>query len=74
VTVFVKCIACRKSRPFGVYVTADSSEWERYPDGWLLITRNGVILPACSEDCADAHIESFGNKRVSALPGGVMRP
>jgi len=71
----VKCVACKKHEQFTVYVTRDMSEWEAHPSGWLLFVRNGVILPACSEECAEAHVESYGNSPTSGVssPAGVMR-
>ena len=59
----LKCITCAKHAPFRVHVTPAPSpdEWEVYPAGWfLLVHSSGVILPACSEECADAHSATEG--------------
>jgi len=69
---FLACAACQKTEPFQVHATADLTEWEVYPPGWLLWNRNGVIIPACSETCAQNHIEeAFGNRPVP-LPANLI--
>lgn len=69
-TRFLACAACQKTEPFQVHAISDLTEWEVYPPGWLLYVRNGVIIPACSEACAEAYIEgTFGNRPVSKSSG-----
>jgi hypothetical protein len=61
----VTCEACLQTEPLRVYDSLDGTIWESYPPGWLLFLRNGVIIPACSEECAEAYVGGFDNRPVT---------
>lgn len=60
---FCECASCGAEQPLGGHTTEDMSEWVSYPEGWLLLERNGVTIAACSVACAEAYIRTTFRNR-----------